>query len=317
MNLCLKPLTLDDRPPLERAITLTLEGGQSRLASWAFAPHFIWRDLFSYAWTELDGWWCIFAEYIDGIYMPLPPLGPCSPLGPVGSSPLSEVLAQVFAYMAMRNKGSAATRIENVPQELKDRMETMGYKVIPKDPDYLYRTQDLVNLKGDRYKSPRAAYNRFLRSHRVRYGPYQMTDRDACLALYYRWVTQKEESPVLVRGDTDELSRQMLRDAASAHRMALQHSQALNLVGRVAWVSGTIRGYTFGYERSPEVFCVLLEVADRTIYGLAQYLFREFCREARAYAFINTMDDSGLASLARSKRSYHPCQLVANYIAMP
>ncbi len=71
----------------------------------------------------------------------------------------------------------------------------------------------------------------------------------------------------------------------------------------------------FGFPLSLEVFCVLLEVADRSIYGLAQYLFREFCREFQSYPWMNTMDDSGLPGLARTKLAYHPYQLVPNYIA--
>ncbi len=57
--------------------------------------------------------------------------------------------------------------------------------------------------------------------------------------------------------------------------------------------------------------------ADRSVPGLAQFISREFCREAEAagYEFINTLDDSGLPSLARSKHAYHPVRLVASYMA--
>ena len=220
-------------------------------------------------------------------------------------------------YMQTRNGNSMVTRIENIPEEQKETYHGLGYKLMSKDPDYLYQTQDLVNLKGDRYKTPRAAYNRFLRAHRVRYTPYRVPDRDACLALFQRWVSQKEEMAFTLDNQTRTLSRYYLTDAASAHRTALYHYETLGLVGRVAWVNGMIRGYTFGFERSSDVFCVLLEVTDRTIYGLAQFLFREFCRELKKYPYINTMDDSGLQSLAKSKRAYHPFRMVESFIASP
>ncbi len=317
MTLDLTPLALHDRPRLERVVALTQQGGQTPLASWAFPPHYIWRELFSYSWTELDGWWCLFAEYADGIYMPLPPLGPGSWVGSSTPGPLKNVLAQVMEFMKIQNGGSCVTRIENIPEEQKEEFQRLGYRLASKNADYLYQTQDLVNLKGDRYKSPRAAYNRFLRAHRIRYTQYRVPDRDACLALFQRWMAQKEETPLPYDRETNALARYMIADAASAHRTALYHFQELGLVGRVAWVNGMIRGYTFGFERSPEVFCVLLEVTDRTVYGLAQFLFREFCREMTKYPYINTMDDSGLPSLAKSKRAYHPSQMVANYIASP
>ncbi len=249
--------------------------------------------------------------------MPLPPVGPRSGVGSFSPSSLKDVLSQVMEFMQAHNRGTQVTRIENIPFDLKDQLSDWGYRVTSKDSDYLYHTADLVNLKGNPYKSHRAAYNRFLRGHRIRLAPYRIQDRDTCLALYQRWVHQKEEIPLTRSSLNDQVARLMLRDSASAHRVVLQEYRELGLTGRVLWVDGAIRGYTFGYPRSREVFCVLLEVADRSVYGLAQYLFREFCREHKHYPFTNTMDDSGLQSLARSKRAYHPVQLVANFIAQP
>ncbi|HKN87307.1 MAG TPA: hypothetical protein VJV04_10640, partial [Nitrospiraceae bacterium] len=71
------------------------------------------------------------------------------------------------------------------------------------------------------------------------------------------------------------------------------------------------------YFRAPSVFCVLIEIADRSLAGLASYLFREFCREAYAQGAtaINTLDDSSLQTLRRSKQHYHPIRMIPSYIA--
>jgi hypothetical protein len=213
--------------------------------------------------------------------------------------------------MRERNRGSAVSRIENVPEKLQPTLQALGYRVVPKDSDYLYRSRDLATLAGDRYKSQRAACNRFERDSRYRCELYQDAHREASLALFEEWAAQKETEGV------DAGARHMLKDSASAHREALTHHRALGLAGQVVWVDEAIRAYTFGYERSPSGFCILLEVADRRIPGLAQFLFRESCREAagRGVEFINTMDDSGLPGLAQSKRAYHPVRMLPNYIA--
>ncbi len=313
MSFHLTPLTIKDQFRFQQTVGTTLVGGDTPLASWAFPPHYIWKDLFSLSWTELEGWFCLFARYADGVYMPLPPLGPRRANG----SPLPEVLRRVMDWMDTQNRGTHVTRIENIPANLKDELGSWGYRLTPKDSDYLYHTADLIALKGNAYKSQRAAYNRFFKAHRLRITPYRILDRDNCLALFQRWLHQKEEMPISRHGPDEEVARLMLRDSAKAHRVVLNEYRELGLTGRVVWVDGSIKGYTFGFPRSREVFCVLLEVADRSIYGLSQYLFREFCREFHQYGFINTMDDSGLPSLARAKRAYHPCQLVANFIAQP
>jgi len=317
MALHLNPLTIKDQFRLHQSIAATLIGGKTPLATWAFPPHYIWKDLLTYSWTEIDGWWCLFAEYHDGMFMPLPPVGPLSEVGSPSGSPLKDVLCQVIEFMDTRNGGSKVTRIESIPADLKEEIQQWGYTLTPKDSDYLYHTTNLIHLKGNPYKSQRAAYNRFVRAHRIRFSPYRIIDRDACFALFHRWVHQKEEIPFCRSEPNEEVARLMLRDAASAHRVALQDYRELGLTGRIVWVDGSVKAYTFGYPRSREVFCVLLEVADRSVYGLAQYLFREFCREFQQYPFVNTMDDSGLPGLAKAKRAYHPCQLVPNYIAQP
>ena len=311
-RVALHPLTTADRPRLEQALASI----DTPLASYAFAPHYVWLELFTYSWAELEGHFCLFAQYADGIYMPLPPLGSKthSPQGRgegEGMRAFSEALKHAFAFMRASNQGSAVSRVENVSEELKPFFESLAYCVRPKDPDYLYRARDLAKLAGDRYKSQRAACNRFVREHRYRYEPYQDEDRDACLALFRQWAGQKAQAGMTSVG------RQMLADSAAVHREALTHHEALGLVGRVVRVDGHIHGYTFGYRRNPSVFCVLLEVTDRSLPGLAECIFRESCREAVAqgYEFVNTMDDSGLPTLARSKQAYHPVRLVPSYIA--
>jgi Fe-S-cluster containining protein len=292
-----RPLTFADRPRVERAAA-TLK---TSLSAYALAPHMIWHHQFRYTRCEIAGHFCLFAEYADGIYMPLPPLG---------TGPYAEPLAQAFALMRDRNCGSGVTRVENIPDELRAECEALGYRLTPKDPDYLYRATDLAALAGDRYKSQRAAYNQFVRTHDVEYAPYHDQDGDACLDLYRRWAAQQQ-----ARG-LDPVALHMLGDAAFAHREALTSHLALGLVGRVVRVDGAIAAYTFGYARSQAVWCVLLEVADRSIRGLAQFTFRKFCREAaeQGFAFINTMDDSGLDRLRWSKHAYHPFRLLSNFI---
>jgi hypothetical protein len=292
----LRPLTLSDRSRFEPAIAAI----DTPLAHYGFAAQYIWRRHFAFGWRYIADHWCLFAEYDDGIYMPLPPLG---------RGTLEEPLARAFAFMHERNGGSAVSRVENVPEILVPALTSLGYHLSPKDPDYLYRSSDLATLAGDRYKSQRAACNRFARTQRAQYQSYQVTDREACRALYRKWAAQRE-----ARGLND-MARHMIRDSESAHDEALAACHALGLVGRVVRVNGVIHGYTFGYARSSSVFSVLLEVADRTVPGLAQFMFRRFCREAAegGYAFINTMDDSGLQGLRASKDAYRPIRLVRSF----
>lgn len=301
----LHPLTLSDRQRVEQALASSeLSADDAPLAACSFAYHFVWCALLPYRWAVLEGHLCLFAESPDGIFLALPPLGPGS---------LRPALDAAFGFMQERNGGASATRVENVPARLAPQLESWGYRLSSKAPDYLYRTSDLARLAGDRYKSQRAACNRFEREHpgRVSFEPYRPSDREACETLFCDWSRQKE------RGEVDWTAKQMLADSESAHREMLGHHEALGLTGAVARIDGAVRAYTFGYRLAPAIFCVWAEVTDRAVPGLAAWVFRECCRQAlrQGYEFVNTMDDSGLAGLARSKRAYHPDRLLPNWIA--
>ena len=297
----LRPLTLEDRRWFEARLAAHPLPGDP-LAAYSFPYHFIWQDLFTYEWMELEGHCCLLASNQEGGFFALPPIGP-DPCGPA--------MAKAFAFLSGRNKAPALTRIENVPKSLAERCRETGYLARPKGQDYVYRRADLVGLHGDRYKSQRVAYNHCVKESRPTFRAFRPDDEKACLTLFRQWrewVKQDRAS---------DLALHLATDAESAHRQGLSHAAELGLVGRVVEVEGRVAAYTFGYPLSGSTFCVLFEIADRRAKGLGAYIFREFCRELEPYEFINTMDDSGLDGLRRAKLSYHPLRLVESDLISP
>jgi Fe-S-cluster containining protein len=299
----LTALTDADRPLFESTLNWT----RTELSSYSWPALMVWKDHLQYYWTIIDRQFCLFARYVDGLFMPLPPMG--EKLTP-------ETVRNCFDRMDSINTHPAISRIENLSGEQVPVFEAMGLVIKPKEQEYLYDRDALVRLTGDRYKAKRWACNRFVRDHRdvpVRLEPYRSSDRDDCLALFDRWKKQQAESGSFP--NQREEDRMMLEDTASAHRRALENITALGLTGRVVRLGGKIVGYTFGYPFRPGIFCVLLEVADREIAGLSAYLFREFCRELSGYETIHAMDDSGLERLRAAKLSHHPSKILTSYIA--
>ena len=68
-----------------------------------------------------------------------------------------------------------------------------------------------------------------------------------------------------------------------------------------------------------ETFCILVEVADPAIAGLASFIFQAFADDeaVRPYRYLNAMDDCGLAAIARTKRSWRPASLEPVYTVTP
>ena len=194
----------------------------------------------------------------------------------------------------------------------KQELQEAGYRFVSKGGDYLYEAGALATLAGDPYKSQRALCNRVEREQTVVIETYREADEAECRALYERWARQKEA------GDIEAVGRLFLEDAQAAHQSIFKTWHYIGLTGTVARVGGAIAAYTFGFWLTPRTFCVLCEVADRSIRGLAQYLFRETCRTAvrQGAVFINAMDDGELTGLRKAKLAYRPHKVIENWVLM-
>ncbi len=274
------------------------------LSAYAFVSHYIWSDLFHFHWGILDGHLCLFAQYGDYLYMPIPPIlseNPCA----------STALSSGFAIMNRINKNKAVSRIENIDAAQTEAFISLGYDVKPGEGEYVYLREDLANLKGDSYKSKRAMCNHFIKNYRYSYEPFQTRFADDCIRLYEVWKKRKRETAI------DAFSPALLEDASLAHRQAVRQYEALQLTGRVVRINNRVEGYLFGFKRRGDMFCILLEITNLDIRGLAQFIFREFCREREmeGFRYINALGDSGLKTLRRVKLSYRPSKIVPSYIA--
>jgi Fe-S-cluster containining protein len=295
----LRRLAWEDLPRVTDAVDRS--GLRATLAAYSAPYHYLWNALLPYWWIELQGAFCLFVQSPSGWFMPLPPLAEGS---------LEQPFREAFSLMRRWNGPSAVSRVENVPAGLAPMLKELGYRLTPKDPDYVYRADVLVRLAGDGYKSQRALCNRVEREDGIEIEPYDSHDRHDCRLMLDEWRRQKRAQ------HTDSYAELLLEDSSSAHEVAWSHTTELGLIGSVIRKNGRLRGYTFGYWLDKTTWCVLLEVADRTIPGLAQYLFRETCRTALANGAqrINTLDDAGLVGLRRSKQAYHPLAGSQNFV---
>jgi hypothetical protein len=126
------------------------------------------------------------------------------------------------------------------------------------------------------------------------------------MALHRRWANRKRQ------GNIDAMGKLLLEDAEPAHARVLQEHEQIGVSGTVIRVDHAIAAYTFGYWLTPQTWCILLEVADRSIPGLAQWVFRDTCRIAMAQGAvsINAMEDAGLQGLRATKLAYRPTAIL-------
>ncbi len=319
----LKPLTIEDRPLIDSILLRQ----NTMLSAYSFASHYIWRSHFTFHWGIICDQLCIFAKYDDYIYMPVPPISSENlhsnpPFPPFTKeeerkSPFEKgglrgiflhLLTEVFNIMDGINHNKAVSRIENIDEAWIQSFTDAGFSIKPGESEFVYLRKDLSGLKGDPYKSKRAMCNFFEKHYRYSYEPFRTEYTVQCLELYNTWKEEKQKK------EKDSYYNAIIEDSFLAHREVINNSEALGITGRVVIINDRVEGYIFGFERNKDIFYVLLEVTNPDIKGLAQFIFRQFCREMEGYTYINTLGDSGLENLRRVKLSYRPVKLAPSYI---
>ncbi|MFA5092375.1 MAG: phosphatidylglycerol lysyltransferase domain-containing protein [Candidatus Omnitrophota bacterium] len=291
----LNKLTLKDK----KLFNTYLAQDQHDLAVFSFANIYIWRCLYKINWVILEDSLCIFFQDAVGCFMYLPPLA--REIKPA-------VIKASFSVMDGINKNKSISRIENIPEKDLANYRALGYLVNDKYPDYLCARNDLANLRGNKYKSQRAAYNYFIKHYDFVCQKLKLTDRAPCLALFNFWAKARKAH------SNDDLYCAMLDDNYKVIKEAFVNYQKLDFQGVVVRINKKISAFSFGYSLNKDTFCILYEITDLTIKGLAPFIFRQFCQDLKTYKYINIMDDSGLENLRKVKLSYKPMCLEPAYI---
>ncbi len=260
-----KNVGLEDRFPIGEM----LRKFPSEASEANFGNTYIWRNCDHPQWTTHNGNLCLFFE---------PPAEEAYFLHPLGNTKIQETLRTCLAY---------APRLARVPKALAA-LRCRGYKCeADRDNyDYVYLTQDLINLKGKKYDGKRNRIKKFGKSHSWRYlklGPGRL---DGCLKLLEDWVKAKVSNGSMMIHEREAISE------------ALANFEVLGFVGGAIEVEDRIAAFSIGEELTPDTAVIHIEIVNPLYEGLAQLINREFVKnEWSACRFINREQDLGIPGL--------------------
>ncbi|MBU0503537.1 MAG: phosphatidylglycerol lysyltransferase domain-containing protein [Candidatus Omnitrophota bacterium] len=292
----LNKISLRDKGLIGRYLFLS----RRDLSVYNFNNIYIWKGLFDILWSVEKGNFCLFFKDKLGSFLYLPVLG--ERIRP-------ETISRAFEVMDEFNPNPENSRIENIEQEELSFYRDLGYDCVFKSYDYLCLRSGLAKLEGNVFKSKRASYNYFTKHYSFEYAPFSLESKENCLGLYRKWMAGRKSS------NPDPVYQAMMEDSLKSLRILLDNYKDLGCRGRVVRIENRIKAFSFGFKLNPQTFCILYEITDLSIRGLAQFIFRSFCSELKGNKYINVMDDSGLENLKKVKLSYHPVKLIPSYIA--
>ena len=270
---------------------------EHELSTFHFSSIFLWQDFFDFEFERIDQSLCIFAHQKGACFLYLPPL-----------TKKLETFVVERSFEKMNKINPKTARIENLEKKDLQFFEDT-YKSYAKSSEYVYNKEDLIQLKGQVYKSQRHDIHHFQLHHQGLFRPYEETDLKHCLSLYEDWAKDRYEK------HTDEIYRSMLEENRIVHELALIYHKPLELLAYVVEINKKIVTYSLGYMLNSKTFCVLLEIADVSITGLNAFVFNRVCasKDLKEISLINTMDDFGMPFVASSKQAYHPAYKPVSY----
>ena len=311
----LQPFTLEAKSEMDRYLGFV----HTEISDYTFAANFIWLTNAAGFYGTINNCFSLFILHSDQLTMLLPPLGE--------KQYVNDAIVQCFDLMNSFNKDRNISRIDYVHQSLLEGFVNYleegaeifeileNYLVEKRLVDYVYNTQDLIDLSGGAYHTKRNEINKFKKVYEN--VEVEILDpeqhKNACMELVHAWTAKRIQ--YMPREDNERFM-----DGISYERFALKRMFAyyreLGLFGIILKINGQFAGFTIGEKLSDTTASIIIEKTDFEILGSAQFIFREFCKALhKEYGsqFINVGDDMGFENLKKVKMSYRPTKLVPKY----
>jgi hypothetical protein len=177
--------------------------------------------------------------------------------------------------------------------------------------DYIYRTDDLAGLKGNKYSKKRNLIKqfkkRYLDKDRVKVEPIRSAAASECIEFLEKWCEERGCG----------LDKEMEWDLScekEAAANALENIEILEANGILLRLDGEVSAFGIASHLTESIGALHFEKAFARVKGLYQY-FDKICAQTlfHGYRYVNKESDMGIPGIAKAKRSYHPVEMVRSY----
>jgi hypothetical protein len=283
------PLDISHREIVDSA----LASERPEVSELNFAEIFAWHGVRQTQISDLEGALCLFIKR-HGKRCFYPPLQAPDPPA-----------AMRNMLLWLRNQGEEGF-VYGLTGRQAAGAEATGELVAEEDPDnadYVYRTQDLIQLPGHKYDGKRNHIHNFVRSYDFTYAEIDPHRLPEVVDFQRRWFATRGRSDVPGLAAEDRAVHDLLR-----------HYQDLPVTGATISVDGRVEAFAIGSPLNPDTALVIAEKANSEIRGLYQAMNQMFCEKTLCkYAWVNREQDAGDVGLRRAKLSYCPHHMVAKY----
>jgi len=286
----LKDLSLEDKPILDEAF----KQYPPLISEFTFTNLFMWRHTYQIKMSRLQNFLCLFADKGEHPFF-FPTLG---------TGDMVECYRTLAKYLEERG---IPPKIARVPEEMTSQVDwkAEGFVVeFDRDQsDYLYLTQDLIQLQGRKYHRKRNHIKQFKEKYPYQYVPLTSEWISECLRLQTEWCNLRQCD--VIPG---------LANESFAVKEAFTHFETLGVTGGAILIDGKLEAFTLGEPLNPETVVIHIEKANPAFEGLYTVINQVFLEKQWAgYTYVNREQDLGEEGLRKAKESYFPHHLINKY----
>ena len=261
-----------------------------------FTNFFIWRYHYKLSFTIYEDHLCIIGQYRNKFPIIFPPLGD-------QGSGFDNALMMLVEYF--KSKGYPVI-IKSITDPIKEAIDkslpgVFRYKPDRNMYDYIYLSEDLINLRGRKYQKKRNHINRFKSLYEYHYEPISQENIEECLIAEMEWAAARPNN----RG---------IREEKSAIIEAFRNMEALGIKGGALRINDKIQAFSLGEQLNPHMAVIHIEKANIEYDGSYTMINQQFAEHCWSdFTYINREEDMGLAGLRKAKKSYYPVKMVTKY----
>lgn len=283
-------VTLEDRTSIQPILVNSGYMGNEN----AFGTLFIWGEMYKRKTCRYKD--TIFNCFGENIYN-----------FPVGTNNIEEALSVIIAdskekEVTFKMWGMTKDDIIKIEELMPN---TFEFTLDRDGSDYIYNTEDLINLAGRKFHGKRNHLAKFIRTYNYSYEDITSKNLPDCIAIASKWREEKKDN-----GENDLYKEEF------ALNKTFSNYEELGFLGGLIKIEGKPVAFTIGEEINQKVFLIHFEKALSGYDGLYAAINHEFtARQLSKYQYVNREEDLGIEGLRKAKLSYNPAILLEKYSA--
>jgi len=291
----LKEVNIDDKHIFDNYITKH----NPQISELSFTNIFMWRNSYKFRFAEVGEMLCLIAVPEDNEPFAFEPIGTYT------RENFKQAVDEIARYFNEKNWKLVFKRVEEDKLDFFREYFKEGVEITEdrNSSDYLYRSEELIELKGKKFHRKKNHLNSFLKNYQFEY--VKLTDDliGECIRINEEWCERRS-----CEQHKDFYCERL------ANIEALKNFKTLKYEGALIKIDGRYEAFTVGEMLNSDTAVIHIEKANENIRGLYNVINQQFCEKAwKDTVYINREQDLGIEGLRKAKLSYNPVKLINKY----